>query len=130
VNKIIWIIYILNLYKIPYTILEEGEFTYPTLQTYYNHAIKDGSTLKKALYISIRAEEVDIYDLQNIINKNDNILINDILRIIQCGSRNHLRSFYGQLKNRKGEYSPKFLSQLDFDNIINSNFEMCGWITF
>jgi len=39
------------------------------------------------------------------------------------GSRNHLRAYYQTLLNQGGSYTPQYLSQAEFDAIVNSAME-------
>ena len=36
------------------------------------------------------------------------------------GSHNHLRSFYGQITSREGDYKAQYISQQKMDEIVNS----------
>lgn len=36
------------------------------------------------------------------------------------GSRNHLRAYIRLVENNNGSYSPRYISQAEFDNIISS----------
>ena len=40
--------------------------------------------------------------------------------MLSKGSRNHLRSFYGNILKVGGSYTPQYITQTDFDAIINS----------
>jgi hypothetical protein len=43
--------------------------------------------------------------------------------MLSKGSRNHMRSFYGNLKSLGFTYVPQFISQSELDVIINSAIE-------
>jgi len=53
-------------------------------------------------------------------NNQDIRLVYDFLN---KGSRNHLRSFYKNIKNLNGTYTPIYISQTEFDAIVNSATE-------
>lgn len=42
------------------------------------------------------------------------------------GSRNHLRSFYNNIISNGGTYTPQYISQSEFDTIVNSSMETAG----
>ncbi len=102
---------------------EAGKFSNVELQELYNQltAMSDGS-ITKAFEVGATIEDLDIRDIQNFKNhtsKSDLLTVYDNL---SCGSRNHLRSFVGQL----GAYTPVYISQVEYDIIINSTHEQCG----
>lgn len=124
--------FIFNFYDMKFTNdLDEGEFTYSILEEYYLKFTKTGSTsLKQALLNSILFEEMDIYDLQQFINNTNNLLLLKIYKLLQCGSRNHLRA-YMELLNKEYPnevYVPTYLNKLEFDKITLGNYELCHWI--
>ncbi len=81
----------------------------------YTEALKAGAAI----------EEVDIRDLQNMLNEDDinNQDIELVYSNLLKGSRNHLRSFVKVLKNQGITYVPQYLSQSEYDAIINSPME-------
>ena len=42
---------------------------------------------------------------------------------LKKGSRNHLRAFYSKILQYGGTYTPQYISQADFDAIVNSSME-------
>jgi hypothetical protein len=59
----------------------------------------------------------------------DATLNTDLIRVferLQCGSRNHLRSFVMSIENGDNTYVPQFLTQVEFDNIIEGSHEQCN----
>lgn len=102
-----------------------GEFTSAVLQTLYTDLVDLGTpTLNEALTVGVLIEELDIVDLDNAIERleeNDDIEL--VYSNLQKGSRNHLRSFYKQLTERGGNYTPQYLTQEAFDAIVNSEVE-------
>jgi len=103
----------------------EGVFVNSELQWIYDNLVASGSiSLLEALYVGATVEELDIYDLQNqkdyVVDNADIIYVYDNLL---KGSRNHLRSFDKQIKNNGGVYTPVYISQEQYDSIINSPIE-------
>ena len=117
---------LLKKYKINYTILPVGEFSNQDLQNYYNQFIKDGSINKaSALQIGATIEDLDIVDLQEFIEVSRSSDLVTVFENLQCGSRNHLRSFLNGIEKNGNSYAPQFLSQVEYNLIINSSNEQC-----
>jgi hypothetical protein len=97
-----------------------GVFSNPDLQALYNALLAQGSTsLNDALYVGATIEDVDIFDLQNHIALDvDNTDILFILNNLKNGSKNHLRAFNFQLTVRGITYVPQYITQAEFDDII------------
>ena len=102
-----------------------GEFNDATLQNLYNQLVVQGSiSLSDALKVGAAIEEIDIIDLSEYIAQTDVADIILVYENLMKGSRNHLRSFVSTLKNLTGEtYVPQYLSQEEYDSIIDSSFE-------
>ncbi len=114
-------------YKIAYPKLEQGKFQNQELQTLYNQLIAKGSISNiDALKVGATIEDVDIKDLRNLSAETTNLLIMNIYSNLMCGSRNHMRAFSGSLKNIGVTYLPQFITQAEYDAIINSANEKCG----
>ena len=114
-------------YKIAYPKLASGQFQNQNLQNLYNQLIAQGSISNiEALKVGATIEDVDIKDLRNLSAETTNPLIMNIYSNLMCGSRNHMRSFTGLLKNLGVTYVPQFITQAEYDAIINSANEQCG----
>jgi len=114
-------------YKIAYPKLAEGKFQNQDLQALYNQLIAQGSTSNiEALKVGATIEDVDIKDLRNLSAETTNSLILNVYSNLMCGSRNHMRAFSGSLKNLGVTYVPQFITQAEYDAIINSSNEQCG----
>jgi len=100
------ILALLNNYRIKDPALNEpGSFSNHTLQMLYDE-------LTNQVDISLlEALKVDILNVYS---------------ILKCGSRNHLRSFIYQLDMYDYDYIPQYISEEDFNEIINSYNERCG----
>ncbi len=118
---------LLTQYNITYDILPQGEFANQELQELYNQFVIDGQIdAVNALKIGALIEDLDIVDLENYMNSITN---NDIILVyqsLQCGSRNHLRSFVSTLSTYNATYAPQFLSQQEYDFIVSSDKESCN----
>jgi len=106
---------------------EVGVFNNPELQTLYDEltALVDQSETD-ALIVGATIEDLDINDIHTFQERTEKLDLLDVYGKLECGSRNHLRSYYGELVNRDVTYSPQFISQEEFDEIVNSPHERCG----
>ena len=106
---------------------ESGVFTNPDLQALYDALIAQGSvSLTDAYTVGATIEDVDIYDLEEYIAQTDNPAIISVYENLTCGSRNHMRAFISQLNNLGETYTPQFIPQTEYDEIINGGHEQCG----
>lgn len=113
--------------NISYTILGEGVFSNPDLQAFYDTFKVDGAkSVVEALKIGATIEDLDIKDLEKYISETDNTQIINVYQSLQCGSRNHLRSFMKGLDKKGGTYTPQFITQDAFNSIVNSSNEQCN----
>jgi hypothetical protein len=120
---------LLKQYNIPYEILPEGKFANEDLQNFYNEFKSSGSiSVANALQIGATIEDLDIVDLQRNIEATNNTAIIAVFENLQCGSRNHLRSFLNGIEFNGDTYTPQFLSLEAYNSIINSAKETCGRI--
>ncbi|MDG6777955.1 DUF2202 domain-containing protein [Thiomicrorhabdus sp. zzn3] len=101
-----------------------GAFTDPAFSELFTALVNLGSqSYEAALMVGTEIEELDIADLNeqiNVINKQD--IVNAYNNLLK-GSRNHLRSFYSLVVEGGFEYTPKHITQEEFDAIVNSEME-------
>lgn len=106
---------------------ERGVFTNAELQNLYNDLVSQVDLSHvDALLVGATIEDLDIRDLDRAEDDTDKTDILVTYDILICGSRNHMRGFYGQLILLGEDYTPQFISQDEFDEIINSDHESCG----
>ena len=103
---------------------EAGVFTDSEVQNLYNELIANATLSIEAAYkTGALIEEMDIKDLNEaligITNENIIMVFDNLLK----GSRNHLRAFNLQLTTLGVVYSPVFISQTDYDLIVNTAME-------
>ena len=112
--------------NIEYTILSLGEFENQALQDFYNQFVIDGAVNQaNALQIGATIEDLDIVDLQDYMNATTNTSLINVFISLQCGSRNHLRSFVLGIENGGNTYTPQFLSEDDYNVVISESNEQC-----
>lgn len=118
---------LLDAFDINYTIEPNGVFTNQEIQNLYDKFIVDGTlNVTQALEVGAAIEDLDIVDLQNYINATSNTAIISVFENLQCGSRNHLRSFVSALENTGNTYTPQFLTVEEYELIISDTNEQCG----
>ena len=101
-----------------------GEFGNQTLQDLYDILIATGkNSLIDALIVGATVEDLDIFDLAGLLEVTTAEDIRLVYNNLQKGSRNHLRSFMKNLREKGGNYSPQYISQAEFDEIIDSGIE-------
>jgi hypothetical protein len=113
--------------NIAYSILPVGEFADQNLQNFYNQFVADGAiSLSIALQIGATIEDLDIVDLEDYMDLTTNTDLISVFEGLQCGSRNHLRSFISAIENNGDIYSPQFLSEDAYNAILNASHERCN----
>ena len=118
---------LLDSYEITYEILPMGQFNNPSLQDLYNQLTAQGqSGLTQALQVGATIEDLDIVDLDNYLKEVTNPNIAQVFQRLQCGSRNHLRSFVFGLENAGASYTPVYLETETYETILDGNHERCG----
>lgn len=101
-----------------------GIFTDPALQSLYNALVSQGQVSLLAAYlVGTKIEELDIYDLNKSIAVTNNQDVKLVYDFLNKGSRNHLRSFYKNLSNAGGTYSPVYISLAEFTAIVTTPTE-------
>ena len=103
------------------TLPEEGKFANEDLQDLYDALIDMGdSSLVDGLLVGATIEEVDIIDLDEAMATCDVDTIVTVYSRLRKGSTNHLKAFVSQLDAQGIAYTPQYLSQEEYDEIINN----------
>lgn len=101
-----------------------GEFSDATLQGLHDSLVAQGTaSLIDALIVGATIEDLDILDLGQQLALVDNQDITVVFENLQKGSRNHLRAFAGSLDKMNMVYTPVYISQQEYDEIVNSPME-------
>ena len=120
------VLQLLNKYSLPDPVGTNavGVFNNTTLQNLYSMLVAQGSTsILDAYKVGATIEDLDIFDLKNALLSNDNQDIKLVYDMLTKGSRNHMRSFYKNILNIGGTYTPQYITQAEFDAIIDSSME-------
>lgn len=101
-----------------------GVFANQTLQGIYTQLVAQGNASILAAYkTGATIEDLDIFDLKTALTKIDNQDIKLVYDNLTKGSRNHMRAFYRNILNAGGTYTPQYITQAEFDAVINSPME-------
>ncbi len=101
-----------------------GQFSDQAFVNLYTALVNQGSTsLVDALKVGATIEDLDIKDLEDEIAVSDNQDIKTVFQNLMKGSRNHLRSFYRLIVANGDTYTPQYITQEEFDAIVNSAME-------
>lgn len=104
-----------------------GVFTDQDLQKLYNElTAKSNISIISALEVGAFIEDLDINDLNILASRTDKLDLLSVYDNLQCGSRNHLRSYINQLDLNNVKYVPEYISTDDFNDIISQTNEQCG----
>ncbi|MBB3186285.1 DUF2202 domain-containing protein [Microbacter margulisiae] len=119
------ILTLLRFYNQPDTLVADmGVFSTPELTQLYQTFVSNGkASLVGAYQVGIQIEEMDIKDLMDGLASNPNTNIVTTFDNLLKASRNHLRAFYRQLSNLGIVYVPQYLSQEEYDSIVQSPME-------
>lgn len=119
---------IMKKYNVEDVSLEErGQFSNLILQELYDDLVDQSSgSVEDALIVGATIEDLDIKDLNNAISNTDHQDIEDMYKILRCGSRNHMRAFTNNLENMGVFYTPQFISLDAYNDIINNPNEKCN----
>lgn len=117
---------LLNKYDLPDPVGSNmiGKFNNTNLQALYNQLIFEGnkSTIN-AFIVGATIEDLDLYDIKSAVVNIDNQDIRYVFDILAKGSRNHMRSFYKNIINAGGTYTPQYITKDEFKLIIDSEME-------
>ena len=106
---------------------EMGVFNNANIQTLYNTLSEQGEqSLIDALTVGATIEDVDIRDLNLSIDATDKTDLIGVYEMLKCGSSNHMRGFTSQLTANGGDYTPQYISQELYDEILAGEHEHCG----
>lgn len=122
---------VLNARQIPDPIADDtvGVFQDASLRALYQELVQRGSnSLLAALRVGATIEDLDLRDLAavrvGLQDQDADVLA--ALDMLECGSRNHLRAFAGQLESRGDTYSPQYIDAERYASILASEHERCG----
>lgn len=99
-----------------------GVFTNPDIQVLYDDLVDRGSeSLIEALKVGALIEDLDIFDLRSLQTDVPDVAL--LYANLEKGSRNHMRAFISNLDQRSETYTPEYLTQEAFEEIISTPTE-------
>lgn len=117
---------LLQRYQLPDPLagLPDGQFATASLQAFYDSLAASSATgIVPALMAALQLEERSIVDIDAQLAFVDNADLQLVYTHLMRGSRNHLRAFWKQLQAQGGSYVPAYLTQAEFDAIVDSPIE-------
>lgn len=104
-----------------------GVFVNTDLAKLYTDLTQAGKQSEvESLKVGATIEDLDIRDIEVMKARTSDANVLAMYDALQCGSRNHLRSFNSQLVSKGASYSPQYISQAEFDAIVGSANEKCN----
>jgi hypothetical protein len=124
------VLFLLNRYGISDPALtERGVFVNPVLQGLYNDLTAQASISSvEALKVGATVEDLDINDIDHFTVNTSKADLLYVYNNLNCGSKNHIRSYTNQLVIYGVNYVPQFLSVADYNAILSSPNVKCGKI--
>lgn len=96
-----------------------GVFQNKELQELYLELVNKGSnSILDAIKIGLTIEDLDIYDLEHLISQTENKEIILVYENLRDASINHLNSFNRQLIKYGGNYTPQYISDEYYHEIL------------
>ncbi len=109
----------------PY-IAEKGKYTNERLQLTYEKLIQKASqSVLNAYLAGAEIEDMDIADLDRFIDQAKNEEVIEVFNILRFGSENHMRAFNWNIKSEKGNFTPSFIDQKRFNDIVAADSSNC-----
>src|SRR5690554_2978376 len=97
-----------------------GEFTIPSMQKLYDELVMQGNESPiQALTVGAMIEDLDIYDLQNLLSQTDDPVVIRVYSALLQGSKQHMRTFSRLLDRFGAPYEPSWISLEEYEAIVN-----------
>ncbi len=99
-----------------------GVFESPKLQDLYKQLVAQGSASEiEALKVGATIEDLDIKDLNEAISRTTHSDIQQVYENLKRGSENHMRAFMSNLRARGADYTPQYISEAEFQQILQGS---------
>lgn len=120
---------VLVAYALPDPVVSDavGAFENQELAALYTDLVSMGrASTTAALHVGATIEDLDLRDLAAMKLRTADPLTLGMMDALECGSRNHLRAFYGQLSAAGASYVAQYISQAQLAEVVGSAKERCG----
>ncbi|MCB0697030.1 MAG: DUF2202 domain-containing protein [Chitinophagaceae bacterium] len=98
-----------------------GVFTNPDIQKLYNDLVAKGNQSElDAIIVGLTIEDMDIYDIEKALFQVQNADIATVYNNLAGASKNHMREFYTQLQAKGGTYTPQYITQQEYNDIVTT----------
>lgn len=103
-----------------------GVFNNAALQSLYSQLKSQVDiSAPESLKVGATIEELDINDIDDFIANTSNSKVLNMYDKLNCGSKNHIRSFTDQLKAVGITFVPQFITLEEYNTILNSPSGSC-----
>jgi hypothetical protein len=107
--------------------MAQGQFTNTDIQALYDELTNSSSeSLMDAFIAGATIEDRDIADLISLKQNTDKEDLISAYDFLLCGSKNHMRGFMNQISNNNGTYTPQYIDEELFNEILETGHENCG----
>lgn len=101
-----------------------GEFITPEIQSLYYIIKEEGEKSEvDGLRAAAIVQENIVFQLESLLLKTESEDVKLVYEVLAKASRNHLRVIVNALKEKGVEYNPRYLTEEEFKEIINSPIE-------
>jgi len=99
-----------------------GVFSNKELASLYKELVEKGSLSPvSALKVGALIEDKDIKDIEDVIAETDSPLVKRVLTNLKAGSTNHMRAFARSLKSYGETYTPSFISESEYLEVLSGS---------
>lgn len=104
-----------------------GEFNNAELAVLYMELTEQSSvSIVEALKVGALIEDLDIDDIEKMITHTSNETVLTLYANLVCGSKNHIRSYTRNLESNGAAYTPQFISNDYYNQILSESNAGCG----
>lgn len=104
-----------------------GEFNNAELAVLYTELTEQSSvSIVEALKVGALIEDLDIDDIEKMITHTSNETVLTVYTNLVCGSKNHIRAYTRNLESNGATYTPQFISDDYYNQILSESSGGCG----
>jgi len=119
---------LLDAYDIPDPVVDDqvGVFTNAEIAHLYDELVALGQTSEiDALVVGATIEDLDIYDITEMLRNTDARNVTRVLESLRCGSHSHARAFDRVLQTYGITYQPQYTAQAEWDAVLAGTSLSC-----